>query len=143
LIARLEAIDGIGPAIADKVVHFFKQPGNVNVIEKLKKAGVRMEEERSTRKGGIFAGKMFVLTGSLSRFPRDGAIALIESEEGRVSSSVSRKTDYVLVGANPGSKYRKALDLGVEIVDEDTFVAMMEKAKKRHFPEDDQLGMEI
>ena len=102
-----------------------------------------MEEERVKHKRGIFQDKTFVLTGALSRFTRDGATELIESEGGKVSSSVSRNTDYVLVGENPGSKYRKALDIGVEIIDEDTFVGMMEKAKKRRYPLDSQLGMDI
>jgi len=110
----------------------------------LRKAGIRMAEERARRvRAGIFQDKVFVLTGALSRFTRDGATELIESEGGKVSTSVSRNTDYVLVGENPGSKYRKALDLDVEIIDEDTFVGMLEKAKKRPFSRDSQLGMEL
>lgn len=140
---EIDAIESIGPTIAESVVQFFDNPHNTAVLDKLRKAGVRMAEERILRKSGIFHAKVFVLTGSLSRFTRDGATRLIESEGGRVSSSVSRNTDYVLVGENPGSKYRKALDLGVEIIDEDTFVNLVEKAKQRHYPEDSQLGMRI
>lgn len=142
-LERLERVEGIGPTIAESVIQFFRQKKNLGVIEKLRSAGVRMEEERAIRKGGIFEGKLFVLTGALSRFTREGATSLIESEGGHVSSSVSRNTDYVLVGENPGSKYRKALDLGVDIIDEDTFVGMVEKAKRKHYPEDSQMGIEI
>jgi len=139
----LDSVEGIGATIADSIIQFFKQKNNLKVIEKLKRAGVRMQEERVKREGGIFSDKTFVLTGALSRFTRQGATELIESEGGKVVASVSAKTDYVLVGDNPGSKYRKALDLHVEIIDQDTFVSMLEKAKKKRFPESDQLGMEI
>ncbi|MBN2029090.1 NAD-dependent DNA ligase LigA [bacterium] len=142
-VEQLDAIEGIGQTIAESVNQFFHQQSNLKVIEKLKKAGVRMEEERPKKKGGIFREKVFVLTGALSRFTREGVISLIESEGGKVTTSVSPKTDYVLVGENPGLKYRKALDLKIHIIDEDTFVAMMEKAKKKQYPENSQLGMHI
>jgi DNA ligase (NAD+) len=111
---QLDSIEGIGPTIAESIVKFFQQKKNLEVLENLRKAGVRLEEERLKQEGGIFKGKTFVLTGTLSRFTRDGATTLIESEGGKVSSSVSRSTDFVLVGENPGSKYRKALDLVIE-----------------------------
>ncbi len=142
-IEELDTIEGIGQTIAESVRQFFHQQTNLKVIEKLIRAGVRMEEERPKRKEGIFHGKILVLTGALSRFTREGAASLIESEGGKISTSVSSKTDYVLVGENPGQKYRKALDLKINIIDEDTFVAMMEKAKKRRFPENSQLGIYI
>ncbi len=142
-IEQVETIDGIGPVIGKSVKQFFLQQTNWVVIEKLKKAGVRMEEHRVKQKEGIFHDKMFVLTGALSRFTREGAISLIESEGGKISASVSPKTNYVLVGENPGTKYRKALDLKINIIDEDTFITMIEKAKKRHYPENSQLGINI
>ncbi len=142
-IEQLDAIEGIGQTIAKSVNQFFHQQSNLKVIEKLKRSGVRMEEERPKKKEGIFHGKTFVLTGALSRFTRDGVISLIDLEGGKISTSVSSKTDYVLVGENPGQKYRKALDLKINIIDEDTFVAMIEKAKKRRFPENSQLGIYI
>ena len=138
----LESIEGIGPTIAESVVQFFKLTHNRRVLKKLRVAGVRMEETR-TRRRGIFDGQSFVLTGALSAFTRDGATQLIESQGGKVTESVSRQTDYVLVGENPGSKYRKALDLGVEIIDEDTFVGMLEKARGTPFSKHSQLGIEI
>ncbi len=139
----LDSIEGIGPTIAQSIVHFFGQKNNLDVIRKLRTAGVVMEEQRTGRKRGIFNDKIFVLTGALTRFTRDGASALIESEGGKVTSSVSSNTDFVLVGENPGSKYRKAMDMGVDIIDEDTFVGLMEKAKKKHYPRSSQLGMEM
>ncbi|MBN2414548.1 NAD-dependent DNA ligase LigA [bacterium] len=140
---QLEEIDQIGPVMAESIVQFFSQPSNRTVIEKLRKAGVTMEGEIHALGGGVFAGKTFVLTGTLSRMTREGATLLIEKEGGRVSSTVSKKTDLLLVGANPGSKYRKAVELKVKIIDEDTFVSMLEKARKILFPKDSQLEMEI
>ena len=140
---ELDALDGIGPAIAESVVQFLSQPSNRAVIEKLRKAGVRLSEMRSRKSGGIFAGKTLVLTGTLTRFTRDSAADLIESEGGKVASAVSSKTDYVLVGENPGTKYTKALDLGVEILDEDTFIGLLSRAKKKRFPDDTQLKIEL
>jgi DNA ligase (NAD+) len=140
---ELEAIPGIGPTIADSLIQFFRQKENRKVLDKLRRAGVRMEEERPKKKAGLFSDKTFVLTGALSRFTREGAQELIQKEGGKVTSSVSRNTDIVLVGANPGSKYDKALDLGIRIIDEDTFVSLIEKARKKPFPRTDQLGMEL
>lgn len=141
---ELSRIEGIGPIIVESIVHFFSQKHNLEVLEKLRGAGVRMEEERIKPSiQGIFAGKTFVLTGALTRFTREAATELIESEGGHVASSVSSNTDYVLVGENPGSKYRKALDLGIQIMDEDTFVNLLEKAKKRHFPNTPQMKIEL
>ena len=141
--SQLEAVEGIGPTIAESVALFFAQKENQKVLVKLKEAGVTMAEARIKTKSGIFKGKTFVLTGALSRFTREGATELIETEGGKVTSSVSKKTSYVLVGDNPGSKYRKALDLGVEIMDEDTFLTLMEKAKKRPFKPDSQMTLEV
>ncbi|MBN2104826.1 NAD-dependent DNA ligase LigA [bacterium] len=141
--SELDTIDGVGPTIAESIVQFFGQKHNLEVIEKLKQAGVCMAEERRSRRGGIFDGKMFVLTGALDRMTRQAASELIESEGGKVTSSVSGNTDYVLVGQNPGSKYQKAQDLGVALIDEDTFISMLEKSKKKKFPRDSQLAIEI
>lgn len=141
---KLQVIEGIGPTIAESVVQFFGQKRNLDVLEKLRKAGVKMEEARKkAKKSGAFQGKTFVLTGALTRFPREAVEALIQSEGGNVSGSVSRNTDYVLVGENPGSKYRKALDLNIEIMDEDTFVSALEKAKKKKFPDDSQMKIDL
>ena len=142
-VGELSAVEGVGPTIAESVVQFFSQKRNLDVLEKLRRAGLRMEEARKAGKAGVFKGKTFVLTGALTRFTREAAEELIQSEGGSVSGSVGKNTDYVLVGENPGSKYRKALDLGIEIMDEDTFVGSLEKAKKRKFPDDSQMKMDL
>jgi DNA ligase (NAD+) len=141
----LKSVDGIGSTIAESVAVFFREKKNGRVLEKLRAAGVQMEEVRAPKKGGLFAGKTLVLTGALSRFTREAAVELIESEGGSVSESVGKNTSAILVGQNPGSKYRKALDLDVhvQVIDEETFVAMLEKAKKKKFSKDSQLSMDV
>lgn len=118
----LVEIPEIGPRIAESVVLFFKQDRNLKVLEKLKKAKIRMEEApRRAEAARKFEGKTFVLTGMLESFSREEATERIEALGGRVSSSVSKKTDYVVAGAEPGSKYDKAKALGVKIIDEEEF----------------------
>jgi DNA ligase (NAD+) len=118
----LLAVEGVGPNIAESVVFFFDQEENQRVIDKLRKAGVRMADEaRARREGGPLEGRTFVLTGALSQFTREEASEIIEELGGRVTSSVSKKTDYVLVGEEPGSKLDKAVSLGVTTIDEAEF----------------------
>ena len=139
----LAELEGLGPAMAESVAQFFANPVNRAVIDKLRQAGVRLEEVRDKRGGGLFAGQTAVLTGALSRFTREGASRLIEEEGGKVASSVGKKTDFILVGANPGSKYRKALDLKVRVLDEETFVALLEKSRGQVFPPSDQMEIDL
>ena len=115
---ELVAMEGIGPVIAESVATFFGQDRNRAVIEKLRAAGVDPEEV-AVEFDGPLVGKTFVLTGSLEGFSRGEATALIEDQGGKVTSSVSKKTDYVVVGADPGSKFDKAKQLGIETLDED------------------------
>jgi DNA ligase (NAD+) len=118
--AELVALDGIGPVIADSIATFFSQGRNRAVLEKLRAAGVDPREEQKKVEGPL-SGKTFVLTGSLEEFSRSEAGALIEERGGKIASSVSKKTDYIVVGASPGSKLDKAQQLGVEILDETGF----------------------
>ncbi|MCV4724785.1 NAD-dependent DNA ligase LigA, partial [Escherichia coli] len=119
---ELEAIPDIGPVVAESVYEWFHNSRNLNLLEELRKAGVRMEDEvRQTAVDPDFAGKTFVLTGKLEHYTRDEAASLIEERGGRVSSSVSKKTDYVLAGSDAGSKLAKAEALGVRIIDEREF----------------------
>ncbi len=141
--AELERIEGIGTKIADSIIKFFDNKNNQQVILKLRDAGIKLKEKRSASTGGIFQKKNFVLTGSLTRFTREAATQLIESEGGKVSATVSPNTNMVLVGENPGSKYSKALDLDIKIIDEDSFITMLEKAKKIHLPESSQLKIDM
>jgi DNA ligase (NAD+) len=121
---ELEAVEGIGPVIARSIATFLSQPRNLEVIDKLRAAGVNFKGPPK-RKGGSLEGKSFVLTGSLEGFSRSQAAAEIERRGGKVTSSVSKKTDYVVVGADPGSKFERATQLGVETLDEAAFGALL------------------
>lgn len=115
-------IDGFGEVMAKELVDSLHEPHMIALIEDLKAAGVNTEYEK-VAKSDIFADKVFVLTGTLPTLKRDEAKAIIESHGGKVSSSVSKKTDYVLAGEDAGSKLTKAQDLGIEIIDENAFLA--------------------
>ena len=114
----------VGPAVAESVLDFFGSPAGQKTLRKLKQLGISPKPEVAARKkagGGIFAGKTFVLTGTLPGMTREEATEKIESQGGHVTGSVSRKTDYVLAGESAGSKLDKARELGVKIIDEAAF----------------------
>ena len=127
-VEELDAIPEIGLTVAESVHDWFDDEGNRALCDRLRAAGVKTEAER--RSGGTaderFAGKQFVLTGTLESFTRDEARALIEARGGRVNSSVSKKTDYVVAGEAAGSKLDKAQSLGVTVIDESAFREMLE-----------------
>ena len=123
---ELASIEGIGPIMAKSIVNFFREKKNLEVLEKLRRAGVKMEEEE--KKEGVLAGKTFVFTGALSKYSRHEAQEKVIALGGKVSSSVSRNTDYVVVGENPGSKYEKAKKLGIKIINEEEFLKMIGEA---------------
>jgi len=122
----LQTIEGIGPNIAQAIVDWFDQPRNRLLLEKLHAVGVwPVEEEYSQEEvKPIFEGLTFVVTGSLQRFTREEVKDFIEARGGKVTDSVSKRTSYVLVGENPGSKLEKARLLNVPILDEDRFIEM-------------------
>jgi len=126
---ELLTIEGIGEKMAKSIVEFFNRDENLKVLEKLRKAGVLMEKKREevTERKTIeeIDGKTFVLTGTLERLTREEASKLIIENGGKVLSSVSKNTDYLLLGKNPGSKYDKANKLGVKIIKEDEFLRIM------------------
>jgi DNA ligase (NAD+) len=127
-VEELDAIPEIGLTVAESVRDWFDDEGNRALCDRLRVAGV---ETKSNRRGGAarderFAGKQFVLTGTLSSFTRDEARGLIEARGGRVNSSVSKKTDYVVAGEAAGSKLDKAQSLGVTVIDESAFKEMLE-----------------
>jgi DNA ligase (NAD+) len=112
--------------VAESVARFFAEPHNREGIEMLRAAGVRWAEGEPRRAtAGVFAGKIVVLTGTLAAMTRDQAKARIESEGGKVTGSVSGKTDFVVAGEEAGSKFDKARELGVEILDEAAFLAKL------------------
>jgi DNA ligase (NAD+) len=124
---ELERVYEVGPKLAESIYLFLHQPENIELIERLRKAGLPMEAEAVEERAGaqIFAGKTFVLTGTLESMTREEATALIEARGGRVSSSVSKKTSYVVAGSEAGSKLEKAQKLGVDILSEQQFAAML------------------
>jgi DNA ligase (NAD+) len=122
---KLETVYEIGPRIASSVERFFKDKKNLKIVERLQSAGLTfIEEEKSGFAGSAFSGKTFVLTGELSSMTRDEAKSLIEKLGGKTTSSVSKKTSFVVVGDSPGSKYDKALQLKVQVLNENEFIKM-------------------
>ncbi|MGD8538001.1 MAG: NAD-dependent DNA ligase LigA [Candidatus Aminicenantes bacterium] len=119
-------IEDVGPKVAGSIVFFFGQPENKTLIDKLREAGVNFfSQVKVASTEGPLAGQSFVLTGKLTQFSREDAKREIESKGGTVTSTVSRKTDYIVVGDDPGSKYEKALKLGVRVLDETAFLALI------------------
>ena len=125
-VDALQQVPDVGPIVAQSIADFFAEPHNREVIEQLRAAGVQWTEgEPQGTVAGAFAGKTFVLTGTLPTLTRDEAKALIEAQGGKVAGSVSKKTHYVVAGAEAGSKLEKAQALGVAILDEDGLRALV------------------
>jgi DNA ligase (NAD+) len=122
---EISSIMGIGPTVAESIKNFFSDNENLRLIDRLKKVGLKFAEEVSSAEKRPLAGKTFVLTGTLNNYTREQATELIFSLGGNVSSSVSRKTDYVIVGKDPGSKYEKAQSLGIKTITEEEFLKMI------------------
>jgi len=118
-------VKGIGGAMAESLRLYFAKPEHLALLEELRALGLRMEADTPVQSEGIFTGKIFVLTGTLPTMGRKEAAALIESQGGKVSGSVSAKTDYVLAGEDAGSKLVKAQALGIEIISEDNLLEMV------------------
>ena len=125
----LAEIDQIGPTMAKSIHEYFNDPENQSVIEKLLETGVKPEQPK-TRRSDKLAGKTIVVTGTLENFSRQQAEQAIKQAGGKSSGSVSKKTDFVLAGENPGSKLDKARKLGVEVIDEKQFMKMIKKGTK-------------
>ncbi|HSC01045.1 MAG TPA: BRCT domain-containing protein, partial [Burkholderiaceae bacterium] len=121
-------VPDVGPIVAQSIRVFFDQPHNREVVEQLRAAGVLWDEHAGARADAApkpLAGKTFVLTGTLPTWGRDEAKALIEAAGGKVTGSVSKKTDFVVAGAEPGSKLDRARELGVAVLDEDGLRALL------------------
>jgi DNA ligase (NAD+) len=114
---ELQDVNEVGPRIAASIVEFFQEKRNRDLVEALRKAGLTLKGEKKQR-GTALEGKTFVLTGTLTKYTRDQAKQMIEDAGGRVSGSVSKKTDYVVAGTDAGSKLDKAKELGVTVIDE-------------------------
>lgn len=122
---ELETVPEVGPKVAAAIVEFFSEPANRQLIKKLHKAGVHPTAEKRVVKSQKFAGKSFVFTGGLANRSREEAGELVQQNGGKVSGSVSKNTDYVVVGSDPGSKYDKAKELGVTILAEAEFEKLL------------------
>ena len=123
----LTAVHEVGPIVAKSIENFFHTPRNLRVLEKLKEGGVIFPVQEAEKQEQPFAGKAFVLTGSLDSFTRDEARKAVEGMGGRITTSVSKKTDFLILGKEPGSKYDKAQKMGIPILDEMDFERMIEK----------------
>lgn len=128
-LEELTSINDIGEIIAKSIIDYFKNEENIKIINKLKELGINMNYINNSgyEEKDEFKGKTFVLTGTLINITRDKASEIIENLGGKVSSSVSSKTSVVIVGASPGSKYNKALELGIPIWKEEEFINKIEK----------------
>lgn len=126
---ELERIPEVGPALAGSVREFFKQKEIRILIGKLRKAGLKLEQERVKKGPQILTGKTFIFTGELKGYSRPEAEKLVKNLGGKASSSVSEETSYVVVGESPGSKYGKAKALGVPILSEEEFEKLIKKGK--------------
>jgi len=124
-VEELTEVNEIGPKIAEGVREFFSEPANRNLVERLHAAGVNIKDERQAPISSKFAGKTFVFTGTLAKRSREAAEALVASHGGKAGSTVSKKTNYVVVGADPGSKFDKAKSLGVPILNEAAFEKLL------------------
>ena len=123
-VEDISKIEGFGGIMAESVAAYFAMPQTAELIEKLNLLGLNMQSLREIE-SDKFAGKIFVLTGTLPTYTRNQAAEIIEKFGGKVSSSVSKKTDYVLAGEDAGSKLKKANDLGVTVISEDQFNEMI------------------
>jgi DNA ligase (NAD+) len=123
---ELLGIEGIGEKTAKAIAEYFEDPDHLEEIKRLLNHGVCPRHERRPKHTGHpFSSKTFVLTGALEHYSRDEVSSLIKERGGKVSGSVSKKTDYVLVGSDPGSKYSQAQELGIAILSEAQFVKLL------------------
>jgi len=118
----------IGPILAASVVHYFNQPKTKQFLKRLASAGLSLEEKGETTKGLALQGQIFVLTGKLPDLTRPSAKRMIEDQGGRVTATVSRNTNYLIAGEDPGSKYQKAVKLGIPILDQHEFLKLIDGA---------------
>jgi len=123
---ELENVPEVGPKVSASITDFFSEPANQKLIKKLREAGVRPTAEKREVKSQKFAGKSFVFTGGLANRSREAAGEIVQQHGGKVSGSVSKKTDYVVVGTDPGSKHDKAKELGVTILTEKEFERLLD-----------------
>jgi DNA ligase (NAD+) len=126
---EIQQINGIGPSVAESIADWFSRPANQNVVKKIKAAGVWPKGLVGTKKASVegkLSGLTFVVTGTLPTLTREEVKELIESNGGKVTDNVSKKTSYLVLGEEPGSKYEKAKSLGVKIIGEEELKKLVE-----------------
>jgi DNA ligase (NAD+) len=125
-VDALSSVEGVGPTIAQAIVEWFADDRHREIVERIRAGGANMAEQGAAAGPGPLAGITVVVTGTLTGFSRDAATAAVQERGGKVSGSVSKKTSYVVAGDSPGSKYDKAVQLGVPVLDEDGFRALLD-----------------
>jgi DNA ligase (NAD+) len=136
---NLLQIEGVNQILATEILNFFKEPYNLEVIKQLQECGVRWDEkDHEQLASSLVGGKVFVLTGTLSHFRRDEAKRKIEALGGKVSESVSRKTDFIVAGADPGTKLSEAMKLGIEVLDEEKLLVLLAEDDKERLKNEDK-----
>lgn len=124
-VETLQRVPEVGPRVAQSIYDFFREPRNRELVERLREAGLQFEYRVERRRGGPLEGLTFVLTGTLPTLTREQARAMIEAAGGKVTDSVSKKTDYVVAGEEAGAKLKKAQELGIKVIDEATLRSMV------------------
>lgn len=122
------AVPDVGDKMADSLVNFFKEKRNLDIISELKELGINFKDTTKSL-GDSLNGKTVVITGSFDGYDRKGLSSLVELHGGKASSSVSKKTDYILAGNEAGSKLQKGIDLGIEIIDLDKFLSIIDEGE--------------
>ena len=125
-VEELQEVNEVGPRVAQSIFDFFQEPKNRELVKRLREAGLSFTGKKRER-GTKLTGKTFVLTGTLANHSRDEAKKMIEDAGGKVTSSVSKKTDYVVAGADPGSKLDKARELGVSVIGEEEMLRLVKQ----------------
>jgi DNA ligase (NAD+) len=126
-VDELQEANEVGPKVAQSIRHFFDEPRNRELVERLRKAGLTFTHEKKQKSTGAMEGLTFVLTGTLPTMKREEAKEMIEAAGGKVAGSVSKKTNYVVAGEDAGSKLDKAKELGVPVLDEDQLKELLAK----------------
>ena len=123
---NLEAVDGIGPKVAQSIIDWFSNKKNIEFLKKLEEVGIKLKIEKPTKKNQKLEGKSFVFTGELESISREKAQEKVRELGGKTPSSISKKTDFLVVGKNPGSKYEKAKKWGIKIINEKEFLELIQ-----------------
>jgi DNA ligase (NAD+) len=123
--AELQQAEEVGPKVAESIFQFFREPRNQELVSRLRTAGLQFEYRSTRPRGGPLKGLTFVLTGTLPNLSREEAKKLIETAGGKVVSAVSKKTNYLVAGDDPGSKFDKAQELGVKVVNEEGLLDLL------------------